>query len=199
MQTLSSASQIDFISGVTRQDGSFYIWGNKMVKDSGYTKYDQILRCSADGSELETVYRADRTQRDAERCLILDVDTDGRYLWITEILNDPHNIWDCGLTVLKADMKHPEQAPETVFRRESIWVCSAGYLPESGTLYVSNNFGELYRFCGDELLDTAYAKPHYVKNVLPVDEETLVWCESDTRDLYCNDRVHRRTRITICP
>lgn len=189
VETLNSAAQLDYFSGVTYFDGSFYIWGHKMVKDSGYTKYDQILRYDTDGRFIETVYEADRTGRSVERCMILDVDIYDGTLYVTEINNDPHNFWDCGAVVYSRPLNDPQAALETVYLEATTWVCSANYLPQEKLLYVSNQFGQLYSFSDEEALTVPFAKDSYVKNILIPDSGTVIWCESDTRSLYCNDRL----------
>lgn len=201
-ERLDSSSLIDNIAGVTYHGGSFYVWGSKMVKDSGYTKYDRILRYDKSGKYCETVYEADRTERNSERCLILDVDTDGKRLWITEILNDPHNYWDCGVHVLMQPLAASASAdpltalassdfcgPAEVMYYEMVWVSYANYVPQDGSLYVTTNFGQLYHYAPGIAETVPFSETHYAKNILPLDADTIIWCESDTRSLYCNDTL----------
>lgn len=189
VETLNSASQLDYISGVTRYDGDFYVWGYKLAKDSGYTKYDMVLRYDASGRQCESVYEADRTQANAERCLILDADTDGETLWVTEFLDDPHNYEDCGFGVFSRPLADTDAAPKLEREYHQLWVYAANYLPAQKSIYVSTQFGQLYFYSEKASVSVAYAEEHYAKNLLPLPNNTLVWSESATRDLYCDDTL----------
>lgn len=184
VQTFDSSSPLDFASGVIFHDGSFYVWGYKLAKDSGYTKYDMILRYDASGAQFDAVYEADRTQADAERCLILDVDTDGELLWVTEFLDDPHNYQDCGFGVFSRPLADTDAAPTTECEYHKLWVYAANYLPAQKSVYVSNQFGQLYFYSPTSSVTVEYAKEHYAKNLMPLPDGTVVWSESTTRDLY---------------
>lgn len=189
VEALNSASPIDFISGVSCENDSFYVWGTKMIKDSGYTKYDQILRYDLTGKYLETVYEADRTDRMAERCLIFDADVSGSDLYVTEVLNDLHNPRNCGLCVRHIDLTDPDKELPPVCRNESLWVCSAAFVPQTQSLYASDHFGQLFVLQGENIDHAPYDSELYVKNILPLDGEKLIWCESRTRDIYCGDTL----------
>ncbi len=184
VQTFDGSSPLDFAAGVTRQGDSFYVWGYKLAKDSGYTKYDMILRYDASGKQLDAVYEADRTQANAERCFIIDVDTDGETLWVTELLGDPHNCWNCGLGVFSRPLAEQSAALQTEYELYNVWICAANYLPAQNALYISNQFGQLSFFSHTATVTVDYAKEHYAKNLIPLPDGTLVWSESTTRDLY---------------